>query len=210
MVLSLSRVRSFAAVIASGFASLAFATLATAASISMTPSTASVNSVIGNDFTLRLDSGDSTTNVLNFTVLGSGGSGLLPSTAVAAIIFDGTTVLSAADTVGGVLNSSNVVRGLVTPGGAVAGLLIDTGSPSSEAFSLRLGSTPTTATLYALNLTSLSQIRSVGDILAAVTDSTRLSFSVAGSPGSAVPEPTAALVFGVGLLVANVGLRRRA
>ena len=211
----IARSRSLRPIAVSLLASLtgiAMATAASAAPISMTPTTASINSLIGNDFTLRLDSGDSSTNVLDFTVIGGGGCGTLcGSTAVAALIFDGTTVLSATDTVGGFFDSSNVVRGLLTPGGAVAGLLIDTGSPSAESFSLTLASTPTTATLYSLNLSSLTQIRSTSDILANVTDSVRLRFDVkGGGVSSVVPEPTAAVVFGVGLLVANVGLRRRA
>lgn len=183
---------------------------ASAASIEMSPNPASVNAVIGSDFSLRLDSGDSATNILNFTVSGAGGCGsLCGSTAVAAIIFDDASVLSASDTDGGFFSSGNVVRGLVLPGGSVAGILIDFGSPSSEQFSLTLDQTPTTATLYALNLDSLSGIRSKGDILANIHDSTRLAFSVKGQPVSAVPEPSAAIVFGIGLVVAHVGLRRR-
>ncbi len=130
--------------------SFALAGVASAASITMTPNPASVNAVIGHDFSLRLDSGDSSTNILNFTVSGSGGCGFLcGSTAVAAIVFDDASVLSATDTDSGLLSSGNVVRGLILPGGSVAGVLIDFGSPSSEQFSLTLDRTPTTATLYA-------------------------------------------------------------
>lgn len=183
---------------------------ASAASISMSPNPATIDAILGNDFTLRLDSGDSETNLLNFTVTGGGSSCLLcPSTAVAAIVFDGSTVLSAGDSDSGLFSASNVVRGLITPDGAVAGLLIDVSTPSSEAFWLKLSSTPTTATLYSLSLTSLDAVKSANDIVANVVQSTQLTFSVRGVSGAAVPEPTAAVVFGMGLLVAHAGLRRR-
>ncbi|MBK7949237.1 MAG: hypothetical protein IPK00_10975 [Deltaproteobacteria bacterium] len=189
---------------------LALAGAASAASIQMSPNPATIDAFLGNDFSLRLDSGDSTTNILNFTVTGGGGCGLLcPSTAVAAIVFDGATVLSANDTNSNIFSAGNVVRGLITPDGAVAGLLIDLSAPSSEAFSLKLSSTPTTATLFSLNLDSLDRIRTASDIVANVVDSTQLTFSVRGVSGSAVPEPSAALVFGMGLLVAHAGLRPR-
>lgn len=189
---------------------LVLAGTASAASISMSPNPATIDAVLGNDFSLRLDSGDSETNILNFTVTGGGGCGLLcPSTAVAAIVFDGATVLSANDSVSGLFSAGNVVRGLITPDGAVAGLLIDVSAPSSESFWLALSSTPTTATLYSLSLTSLDAVKSANDIVANVVQSTQLTFSVRGISASAVPEPTAAVVFGMGLLVAHAGLRRR-
>jgi hypothetical protein len=91
----------------------------------------------------------------------------------------------------------------------VAGLLIDFGAASSEDFWLALDATPTTATLYALNLDNLDKVRSKSDILANIKDSTLLSFSTGSGPASAVPEPGAALVFAVGLLVTHAGVRRR-
>lgn len=184
---------------------------ANATPIEMSPNPASVNAVIGNDFSLRLDSGDSATNVLDFTVSGSGGcGGLCVSTAVVAIIFDDASVLTASDTNSGLFSSGNVVRGLVLPGGSVAGILIDFGSPSSERFSLTLDQTPTTATLYSLNLDDLSGIQSKVDVLANIYDATALTFGIKGQPPvSAVPEPSAAVVFGIGLVVVRIGLRRR-
>lgn len=183
---------------------------ASAAPIQMSPNPATVNAVLGYDFSLSLDSGDSDTNVLHFTAAGAGGCGMAcPSTAIAALVFDGVSVLDAGDANSGLFSAGNVVRGLVTPGGAVAGLLIDFGAPNSEAFWLALDATPTTATLYALNLDRLDQIRSKSDILANIKDSTQLSFSTGSGPGAAVPEPSAALVFAVGLLVTQAGVRRR-
>jgi len=187
---------------------------AAASPITMTPGEVSINSVVGNDFTLSLDAGESTTRTLDFTVTGGGGCGFLcPSTAVAAIVFDDATVLSATDADSGLFSANNVVRGIVTPNGAVAGLLIDSGAASSESFRLVLDRIPTTATLYSLSLNGLDQISSTYDILARATDRTTLTFAVDGvlprPPASPMPEPGAALVFGLGLLVANAGIRRR-
>ncbi|MBY0400441.1 hypothetical protein K2X89_09120 [Myxococcota bacterium] len=187
---------------------LATAGAAMATPITMSPNPATVNAFIGKDFSLRLDAGDSVTRTLDFTVSGSGGCGFLcPSTAVAMIVFDGATVLSARDTDSGLLSAGNVVRGFVTSKGAVAGLLIDIGAPSSESFRLTLSSVPTTATLYALNLASLKSFDLTRVLRSSVSESTRLTFSVAGG-SHAVPEPSAALVFGGGILAAALGIRR--
>ena len=179
--------------------------LANASPIEMSPNPATVNAVMGNDFSLILESGDSDTNVLDFRIQGTGGH----SVAVAAIVFDGASVISASDTTSGFFNSSNVVRGLIMPQGAVAGLLIDFGAPNSEAFSLTLSATPTTATLYALNLDNLGEIRSHDDIRANILDSTELRFRTIGTPSAPMPEPSAALVFATGLLIAQSRIRRR-
>jgi hypothetical protein len=185
-----------------------FAGAASALSITMTPNPAEVGSLFGSNFTLRLDSGDSDTNILNFTATGGGCTDCL-SVAVAAILFDDVSVLSATDSAGGMFNPDNVVRGIVTPDGAVAGLLVDFGDPNSESFSLTLNGTPTTATLYALDFRDVRQIESSAHMLANVLDKTRLTFSTDTGSVAAVPEPSAALVFGAGLLVAHAGIRRR-
>jgi hypothetical protein len=188
---------------------LALAGAADATPITMDPNPATVNAVLGRDFTLRLDEGDSATRTLDFTVSGAGGCGWgCPSTAVALLVFDGATVLSARDTDSGLFSAGNVVRGFVTGGGGVAGLLIDVGAPSAESFRLTLSSVPTTATLYALNLTSLASFDAARALRSSVVDRTRLTFSVADA-SHAVPEPTAALVFGTGLLLAARTVRRR-
>lgn len=193
-------------------AGLALAGTASATPITMTPNPATVDAVIGNDFTLRLDAGDTTTRTLDFTVTGGGGCGFLcPSTAVAMIVFDGVTVLSAQDTNSGLFSDGNVVRGFVTSRGAVAGLLIDLGAPSAESFRLTLSAVPTTATLYALNLSSMTSFEATRALRSGVLASTRLTFSaVPGGGSNAVPEPTAAFVFGSGLLVAAYAVRRPA
>jgi len=126
---------------------------------------------------------------------------------VAMFVFDGTTVLSATDTKSGLRSSGNVVRGFVTSRGSVSALLIDLGAPGSESSSLTRGTVPTTATLHALNLTSLSSFDATRAILSGVQESTRSTFSVVGV-SHAVPEPSAALVFGGGLLVSALAIRR--
>jgi hypothetical protein len=187
-----------------------FAGAASALSITMTPNPAEVGSLLGSNFSLRLDSGDSDTNILNFTATGGGCTDCL-SVAVAAILFDDVSVLSATDSAGGMFNPDNVVRGIVTPEGAVAGLLVDFGDPNSESFSLTLNGTPTTATLYALDFRDVGEIESKAHMLANALDKTRLTFSTGtGSTSAApVPEPSAALIFAAGLLVAQAGIRRR-
>lgn len=188
---------------------LGLAGAAGATPITMSPNPATVDAFIGNDFTLRLDSGDSATRTLDFTVTGSGGCGFAcPSTAVAMIVFDGATVLSASDTDNGFFSAGNVVRGFVTSRGAVAGLLIDLGAPSAESFRLTLSSVPTTATLYALNLSSLKSFEATRALRSSVLSSTQLTFSVVGG-SHAVPETSAAFAFGSGLLVAAAAVRRR-
>jgi hypothetical protein len=96
---------------------------------------------------------------------------------------------------------------MVTPSGDLAALLVDFSSPSSESFWAQLSGTPTTATVYALNLNSLGNIRDHGDILENAVESHRVRFTTAGGP--AVPEPSAAMVFAAGLLVAWATRQRR-
>ena len=77
---------------------------AQAAPITMTPGSVSIDTILGagNGFTLTFDGGDTSDNVLDFTVHGGGGTGfmnLMPSTALAALVFDGTSIIDAGDTV---------------------------------------------------------------------------------------------------------------
>lgn len=193
---------------------LALAGAAGASPITMTPNPATVDALYGNDFTLRLDSGNSVTRTLDFTVTGGGGCGpSCPSVAVAMLVFDGVTVLSAQDSDSGLFSSGNVVRGLVTSRGEVAGLLVDLGAPSAESFRVTLSAVPTTATLYSLNLSTLRSFEATRALRSSLISSTRLTFTVGdrgGNGGSpAVPEPSAALVFGSGLVVAACAARRK-
>ena len=184
---------------------------ASAVPITMSPGSVSIDTVfgMGNSFTLTYDGGDTSDNVLDFTVQGGGGHGFmnfLPSTALAAIVFDGTSIIDAGDTIGGTLNPANVVRGLTLPGGgAAAALLVDALDPTAESFYLQLASTPTTATLYSLNVGNLTaaDIKQLDDILKNAIDKQHLRFS------AAIPEPGSALVFAVGLLVTRGAIRRR-
>lgn len=180
---------------------------AAAVPISMNPNPVTVNSVLGSNFTLTYDGGDTIDNVLNFTVAGPGGCGILcPSTAVAAMVFDGVDVTSAGDTESGLFNANNIIHGIATPGGNLAALLLDFGSPNSEAFWAQLNGTPTTATVYALDLDDLGMVHDLDDILGSFIDAQRVEFS---TPGQQVPEPSAAMVFAAGLLLARGAVRRR-
>lgn len=196
------------------FATLAFAVGASAAPISMDPGSVSVDTVLGsgNPFTITFDGGDTSDNVLDFTAYGGGSSSIfVPSTAMAAIVFDGTDILSAGDTVGGLFDPDNVIRGIALPDtGIAAALLVDAGSPSSESFWIQLASAPTTATIYSLSLDGLDlSANSLYALLQSVVDSQTVSFDYEGREAAMVPEPSAALVFGVGLLITCGAMRRR-
>lgn len=186
---------------------------ASAAPISMDPGSVTLDTVTGsgNAFTITFDGGDTSDNVLDFTALGGGSSSpFWPSTALAAIVFDDTSILSAGDTVSGFFDPANVVRGIALPGtGVAAAVLVDAGSPSSESFWIQLASAPTTATVYSLTLDDLdTRVHDLGALLAGVIDSQEVAFSFEGGD-AVVPEPSAALVFGVGLLITRSVVRRR-
>lgn len=190
---------------------LLVAGVASAAPISMTPGSVSIDTIFGqgNAFSITFDGGDTSDNVLDFTVQGGGGHGFmgfLPSTALAAIVFDGTTILDAGDTVGGTLNPDNIVRGLSLPSsGVAAALLVDVFDPTAESFWLQLASTPTTATIYSLDIgnLSLADIDDFSDVLRGAIDEQGVRFV------AAIPEPSSALVFAVGLLITRGAFRRR-
>ncbi|MGH0033064.1 MAG: hypothetical protein ACQGVC_25010 [Myxococcota bacterium] len=193
---------------------LGFAGAAGAAPIGMNPGSVTLSTVLGqgNDFTLAFDGGDTSDNILDFTVHGGGGTGFMgamPSAAIAAIVFDGTSIIDSGDTVGGLLNPSNVVRGLAIPGtGTAAALFVDNFGPSSESFFLQLSSVPTTATIYSLNVgnVDVGDIKGLDDILNNAIDKVGVRFD---SAVAAIPEPSAALVFGIGLLVTRSAIRRQ-
>lgn len=184
---------------------------ASAAPISMTPGDVTIDTIFGqgNSFSLTFDGGDTSDNILDFTVQGGGGHGFmgfLPSTALAAIVFDGTSIIDAGDTVGGTLNPDNIVRGLSLPGsGVAAALLVDVFDPTAESFWLQLASTPTTATIYSLDIgnLALSDIDDLSDVFRSAIDKQDVRFV------AAIPEPGSALVFAVGLLLTRGAFRRR-
>jgi len=174
----------------------------------MDPGEVEISTVLGlgNDFTLALDSGDTSDNRLEFSIAGGGGwstLGVAPSIGLAALVFDGVSVLSA----GEIGDPSNLLNGISIPDlGAVAALLIDVFSPSSASFFVETGATPTTATIYSLSLADVAEITSLGDIFDNIVDFETVSFS---SPGPHAPEPTAALVFGLGFLFVRASCRTR-
>jgi hypothetical protein len=198
---------SLRSILLGALASLFIAGAAAAVPISMDPGAVMVSTVFGfgNDFTLVLDSGDTADNRLQFSIAGGGGWGDMddmPSVGLAAMIFDDLSVLSA----GEISDPDDVIRGITLPEmGGVAALLIDRSSPSSASFFVETSVTPTTATIYSLSLAGTDGVRCAGDIVDHIVDSERVRFD---SPGSPIPEPTAALVFAVGFLVTQAGRRR--
>lgn len=197
--------RSFAVLLAP--LTLLVAGAASAVPITMTPGSVNIDTILGagNSFTLTYDGGDTSDNVLDFTVFGGGGTGFLnalPSTALAAIVFDGTSIIDAGDTVGGLLDPNNVVTGLGTSGGFAAAILIDSFGPSSESFFIQLASTPTTATIYSVDV-NFRGTTSLHDILTNSISKQDVRFV------AAIPEPGAALVFAVGLLLTRGAIRRQ-
>jgi len=178
--------------------------------IKISPSPATVNATVGKYLILRLDSGDSVTKTLNFTAKGAGPCGFpCPSNAVALIVFDGMTVLATNDIQSGLFSSGKLVRGFVKSKGSVAELMIQMGAPSSKSIGLSQSSIPTTATLSALNLVPPSSLDATHAVRSNVQESSRITFSASGG-SHPVPEPSATFLFGSGLLVAALAIRRPA
>ena len=185
------------------FALLLCAASANAAPITMSPDPVTLDGINGT-FTLSLASGDSSTNSLVFDLLGSDPPGLLPATGLAAIVFDGTSIVSANE----LSDPDNLIWGLSLPGtGMVAGVLIDFGAASEATFQVVLSSTPTTATIYSLNLTSTSTLYSSTSWQTLAIEKERVSFASGGAVP--VPEPGAALCFASGLALVASRLRRQ-
>ena len=92
-----------------------------------------------------------------------------------------------------------------------AGLFLDAELASSESFFLQLAGTPTTATIYSLNidaeaLSKFGQGNLTREEVKRFLENSITSQGVTFS--SAIPEPSAALVFAVGLLVTGRAWRR--
>jgi hypothetical protein len=160
--------------------------------------TVHLDGVVGS-FDLTLASGDTATNSLVFQLVGNP-----PAIGVGAIVFDGASILSASE----VSDPDHLLTGLVLPNGhTVAGILIDFGSPSQASFQVVLGSTPTTATIFSLNLTGTSPLFTSTSWQTFALDKERVRFT-SGQGGTPVPEPTAALCFAAGLALVASRLRR--
>ena len=188
---------------------LLFAGAASAAPILMNPGSIEIENLNGpDDFVITYDGGDTSDNVLNFTAEGPGNFGA----GVMLVVFDGVDIVSAGDTVGGFFNPDNVITGLPlldTP--IAAALLLDVGSPSDESFFLGLSGTPTLATVYSIagiDFRRFSQLSKddLAKLIHGLVEKQKIEFTV---DGVVVPEPSAALVFGVGLLVTSQAIRRR-
>ena len=203
---------------------LAFAGNASAAPISMDPDPLTVGSVfgIGGDFTITFAGGDTSDNILNFSAAGSGGFGpgdQIPSAALVALVFDAVTIVGAGDAIGDPFDPNNVVNGLVIPGtGVAAALLLDPFAPSSEDFFLELDAAAdffagVTATLYNIEIDGVDSVDSLlalldnDDLLGLLEDS--IVSQTTNFSAEPIPEPTAALAFGVGLLITGGAVRRR-
>jgi hypothetical protein len=184
---------------------LLFAASAKAAPIAMSPDPVTLDGINGT-FTLSLASGDTSTNSLEFDLLGSDQTGFFPTTGLAAIVFDGTSVVSATE----LSDPDNLIYGLSIPGtGVVAGVLVDFGTASEATFQVVLGSTPTTATIYSLNLKSTSTLYDSTSWQRLAIEKVQVSFSSADGASAPVPEPAAALCFASGLALVASRLRRR-
>ncbi len=174
-----------------------FAGAAQAAPITMSPDPVTLPGMRGH-FTLSLVNGDTSNNRLVFGLLGSDPPGSLPAFGMAALVFNGVSVVSA----GEISDPHNLIRGISIPGtGTVAGVLLDYGSPSTASFYVRLSGTPASATIYSLGGTSslsLSRHSSMHWI-----SKREVRFDAA-----AIPEPAAALCFAAGLTLVATRLRR--
>jgi hypothetical protein len=162
-------------------------------------STAVLDGVVGS-FDLSLQSGDTTTNQLVFKIEGNP-----PAFGVAALVFDGATILSASE----LSDPDHLLNGLVLPNSNIAaGVLIDFTGADPAIFQLTLNTLPTTATVYSLNLMGTSTLfRSTTWHLNPI-EKTGLRFSANGAT-AAVPEPGAALCFATGLAFVASRLRRQ-
>jgi hypothetical protein len=199
-----SKFHSLRWIVTGTLAGLLLAGSAAAVPISMDPGAVTISG-LGNDFTLTLDSGDTSDNRLDFSITGGGGWGAgdyAPSMGMAAMIFHGVSVLSA----GEIIDPDNVINGISIPDmGTVAAILIDRFSPSIASFFVETSATPTIATIYGLSLGDVGEVACIGDVFDNIVDSKTVRFT---APGSQVPEPTAALVFAVGFLVVRARCRR--
>ncbi|HXK22375.1 MAG TPA: hypothetical protein VMS55_06810 [Myxococcota bacterium] len=189
------------AAIAALVAAVGIAGSASAAPISMVSGDGDgivhLDGVIGS-FDLTLASGDTATNSLVFQLVGNP-----PAIGVGAIVFDGTSILSASE----LSDPDHLLTGLVLPNShTVAGILVDFGSPSQASFRVVLGSTPTTATVFSLNLTGTSSFYTSTSWQTFALDKERVRFTSDG--GTPVPEPAAALCFAAGLALVASRARR--
>ena len=154
-----------------------------------------LDGVMGS-FDLSMPSGNTATNTLVFQIQGNP-----PAIGVAAIVFDGATVLSATE----LADPSHLLSGLAVPStGVVAGVLVDFGAPSQASFQVVLSSLPSTASVYSLNLTDTSPLFRSNSWQKLSIEKEQVRFSTA-----AIPEPGAALCFATGLTFVASRLRRR-
>ena len=202
-------------------AALLIASAMQAAPITMDANPVTINGLRGT-FTISLTSGDTTNNRLNFSVTGSDPSGFLPASGIAAIVFDGVSVVQA----GEISDPNGLITGLSLPGsGTLAGVLLDFGAPSTASFFVRLSGTPTTASIY--SLTTASSMNTLATTSSNCSSYSHHSYHNDCKPPKTlpykqkigvrfhteggevpIPEPTAALCFAAGLTLVATRLRR--
>jgi hypothetical protein len=205
-------------------AAMLIASAMQAAPITMDANPVTINGLRGT-FTISLTSGSTTNNQLNFSVTGSDPSGFLPAAGIAAIVFDGVSVVSA----GELSDPHGLITGLSIPGtGTLAGVLLDFGAPSTATFFVRLSGTPTTASIYSLasatDMAKLSPTNTYNTSYSCKTDRRGHSYDCkppklpykqkigvrfsSDREEVPIPEPTAALCFAAGLTLVATRLRR--
>lgn len=182
-----------------GLTAALMASAASAAPIYMDPNPVHLSSLSGtpNAYTLSLLSGDDTTNYrLNFEL----SSEFVPTAGVAAIFFDDVILTGWGST-----STSDMFFGELSLGdpSAAAWLAIDWwGETGSVEFYVESDQMFTTATVYSLNI-SFDQSGDKEDWLSYSFDSQRVRFS------NSIPEPSAALVFAMGMLIAGRSVSQR-
>ncbi len=178
------------------------ASVASAAPISMSPDPVGLPSIDGTPdaFTLSLTSGDTDTNRLDFRLQGPGGGRFLPTVGASVIVFDDVTLTD--------VGTSSVTSMLFLgpeafdDDSAAGWLAFDWRNAGSAEFFVVGDGEFSSATVYSLGV-DLRSIRCKDDFDINVIDRKVVHFS------SAVPEPSAALVFCVGMVITGRSLARR-
>jgi hypothetical protein len=173
------------------------ASAAQAAPITMSPDPVTLQGVRGH-FTLSLQGGDTSDNRLVFGLRGSNPAGSLPAYGVAAIVFNGVSVVSA----GELTDPDSLISGMSIGSSAVGGLLVDFGDPSTASFFVRLSGAPTSAYIYSVSGTSALSLSSSTSRQGCYLDKKVVRFD------AAIPEPGAGLCFAAGLALVATRLRR--
>jgi hypothetical protein len=187
-----------------GLTVVVVASAASAAPIYMDPNPVQLPSLDGtaDAFTLSLLSGDTANHRLDFQLAGPGGGVFLPSVGASAIVFDDVILTGW----GATSTSDMFFSGPASPffgDPSTAGwLALDWLDPGFAEFYVEADQMFTTATVYSLSI-SFSHIGNLDDFFSHTIDRQRVRFS------SSIPEPSAALVFAMGMLIAGRTVTQR-